>query len=245
MITDADHLAHLNKGTKQSASQVAESANASAAVLDYMLATDWIRNHTWTRRVIAAHPNLSDEGFETLSNDHDDDVLYALASNPALSPERLEALYEADTHKSITKAIAGNPNIQVNLQCVIAQENLDNSWVLKSLAMNPNLRAGATGIIIQSDNGYVLKELAKSPILTLAAQKRLARSDNAYVRSALASNYELNSAVLTTLATDADSYVRKAVASNPNTTPETVRFLMEDENEWVRKQAGKNRNRHG
>lgn len=246
MITDADHLAHLRKGTMTAATQVAESENASGDVLDHLLTVDWIKDHAWTRRCIARHPNLSDAGKLLLSTDHNEDVLYELTCNPSLTSEMLADMYSSDAGKGLARGFASNPNLPAHIQVAIAKDHFEDSWTIKPLAMNPSVTPEAIAILIETDNGFIRKELARSRRLTIEQQWTLAEDENEWVRSTLASNSSVDVAVLDHIArNDSIGFSRKAVANNAATAPDTVRFLMEDENKHVAWAAKKNRNRHG
>lgn len=242
MITDADHLNHLKGGTRQCVTDVAESQNASGDVLDCLLSIDWYADHSWTRRLIASHPNLSDAGYERLSSDHNGDVLYALASVTKHS-RRLRALYLKDQSHQLDKAFTFNPHTPVWMLVEIAERNTDNGWITKALAQHPKLNRKIAALLVKSENSYIRKEVAHRHILTKAEQKHLAVDDNEYVRSALAQNSSVDPSVLDLMArNDAISYVRKYVASNRATTKETLKYLEQDENTYVRRAAKSNRN---
>lgn len=242
MITDQDHLDHMAFKTMTNYTEVASSRKASAAVLDVLIANGTAMDNTWCRREIAANPNLSLEAFETLSHDHNEDVLWNLGGNPNCPAEILGRIVELGMKGYSIQSIGSNPSLDASAQARLVEINEDDKWVYKALAQNPNLDPELQSVIADLQDSYASRELARRRDLLLEIQMTLAEHESTWVRQPLAENSSVDPIVLEFLSRDEDGFVRKAVANNQTTIRETLVALSQDDNKFVMRAAKKNRN---
>jgi hypothetical protein len=157
-----------------------------------VLARGWVN----LRKLVASHPNASDDMLRDFEYDYVVNVRCAVAQNPA-APEDLRLKLESDPVDAVRHSLAANSSQRVEtLRRFAAQEH---AAVDISLATNPT-----------------------TPVDIL---ERLAIHDLASVRKGVAKNRSATGDMLATLATDDDVEVLAAVAENPNLSPERLAEL--------------------
>lgn len=153
----------------------------------------------------------------------------AIASDANTSPALQRFLANRDNPFNgvqVRRALAENPNLTVELQQTLAQD--DEEWVRVGLAGNANLtNVQAQQALAQDDEEWVRGELADNPNLTVEAQQILVQDDDASVRGSLARNPNLTIDIQRTLARDGNSRVRRHLANNPYLAPVAEQLLAQ------------------
>ena len=114
----------------------------------------------------------------------------------------------------------------------------ENSWVLESVASNPNASIEVLKKLAQEKRAYVRGSVAQNPNTPIDVLKKLAQDKHVQVRGIVAQNPNTPIEALKKLAQDKHVHVRASVTKNRNTPLELLQELAQDHNSGVRRNAG-------
>jgi hypothetical protein len=202
--------------------------------------------------------DISVDVLNYFSNDSDEWVLRAVASNKKTPTETLRKMVEADKDlNKIGEEIARNPSTPGLLLTSLYKKIKDRehtggysatmarSAIQKSLAKNPSTPEETLFDIFNDSKkatmGYSVQALmAQNTNLPLEILKELGSGESTLARSYIAVNPLTPTDLLEDLANDEDELVRMRATMNPKLKPETLIRLSEDEVANVRAQVAYN-----
>jgi hypothetical protein len=183
---------------------IARREDCPAAVIDEMSASP-----EWRLRAAIAHnPKLDQERIDAMSKDPAPDVVESLASgNPNLPPSLF--LKFSSGSPSMRAAVARNPALPKEIMAFLSKD--PNATVRQALASNPKANELAFTVLMSTRDAGVLEALAQNPNLPAFAMQRLATSPHARVRMMLANRDDLPVVISNCLRADSDSRVRGGI----------------------------------
>jgi hypothetical protein len=202
--------------------------------------------------------DISVDVLNYFSNDSDEWVLRAVASNKKTPTETLRKMVEADKDlNKIGEEIARNPSTPGLLLTSLYKKIKDRehtggysatmarSAIQKSLAKNPSTPEETLFDIFNDSKkatmGYSVQALmAQNTNLPLEILKELGSGESTLARSYIAVNPLTPTDLLEDLANDEDELVRMRATMNPKLKPETLIRLSDDEVANVRAQVAYN-----
>jgi hypothetical protein len=204
--------------------------------------------------------DISVDILNYFSNDSDEWVLRAVASNKKTPAETLRKMVEADKDlNKIGEEIASNPSTpglmlaslykkmkdRQNIGVLKYSERITHGAIQKSLAKNPSTPE-ETLLDIFNDSkkltmGYSVQALlAQNTNLPFEMLQELGNGESTLARSYIAVNPLTPTDLLEELANDEDELVRMRATMNPKLKPETLIRLSDDEVANVRAQVAYN-----
>ena len=202
--------------------------------------------------------DISVDVLNYFSNDSDEWVLRAVASNKKTPTETLRKMVEADKDlNKIGEEIARNPSTPGLLLTSLYKKIKDREYtggysatmarsvIQKSLAKNPSTPEETLFDIFNDSKkatmGYSVQALmAQNTNLPLEILKELGSGESTLARSYIAVNPLTPTDLLEDLANDEDELVRMRATMNPKLKPETLIRLSDDEVANVRAQVAYN-----
>ena len=186
------------------------------------------------RACAARTPDLSAEVLDRLADDEAAKVRWAVAANPACSPQTLTRIWN---RWGTSHSVARNPACPPEL----LRELLIGTDSDAAAARNP-----------ACDAAMIAETLDRGPLVRVRVAfawrddcpprlvKRLAEDSSMRVRQAVAGRCSLPAKMLARLAADPHPGVRQAVASNPATSPEMLAVLARDDDYETKKTVARN-----
>lgn len=187
---------------------------------------------------LARDPALTDEMALHLAATAEVGVVASLAFRPDLPAKVAEAM-ATDEDERIRTAAAMCANLPGPSTIALAKD--PDQTVRRVLAMFASLPPEGISIALADPDPEVRKALATNLRLGTHRRDQFARGDDPLLRRMVATRLDLPLSVVATLAADPVPAVRAAVAARPGLSSELARRLSEDLEESVREAVGEGR----
>jgi hypothetical protein len=189
-------------------------------------------------RLIAQHRQAPSDLLTRLAATSDDDeVLKAVAGNPAAGGDALESISRR-MPKAFDSDMAANAAAPAKVLEAIYRRG--NAYLRAAVAGHPHCPASVIALATDETEPVVLRQAARDGRIGEAAINRLAVHPDAGVRRGIAGNAATPGDVIEQLARDEAAVVRRCIAAREDLAPPLMQCLANDADHWVRQWLARN-----
>lgn len=174
---------------------------------------------------LAISPTTPLEVLHMLAEDNEEDILWHLATNHAITATICELIMTSGNNLRSLENMAANRRTPAEVLRKLSTNT--NNFIRRLISSNTSATADLLQILAKDSSTVVREGVALNPSTAVSILEKLSKDMNVDVRLSVAKNRSTSVAILEKLSTDESHHVRYSIASNPSTLAEILKNIYE------------------